>query len=84
MNEFMAQRRDDLEEKSLIVLGSTSFTLWNNASNQRFNMIFKELKGVNLAEQMKFRSSFGGNTTSINMESLLELDPDLIFINPHS
>jgi iron complex transport system substrate-binding protein len=60
--------------KTLVVLASENFSLWNNQSYSHFNANIKHIAGLNLAES--FRSSNG----PINLEVLLELDPDVIYI----
>ena len=78
MDEFFASQPDDVKEKTLIVLGNNSLALWNSASNPHFIKLFETLGGRNLAEQTKL-----GNAETVNLETLLKLDPDIIYLNPY-
>ncbi|MDR1921229.1 MAG: ABC transporter substrate-binding protein [Candidatus Adiutrix sp.] len=65
-------------EKTLIVIGNDNFALWRGQPYKKYAADVKKLRARNMAEKIS-------NTSGpLNMETLLQLDPDFIFINPFS
>lgn len=75
---LFAEIPSDLEEKSLVVIGSDLFALWTGSAFRKFEDDLKSLRARNLAERSP------NPDARLNMESLLMTDPDFIFINPFS
>ncbi|MDR2504275.1 MAG: ABC transporter substrate-binding protein [Deltaproteobacteria bacterium] len=84
LDTFYSQLPEELEEKTLVILANTGFTLWNGSTNPHFHKILKKLKAVNAAEKKSFRSGKFNATALLNIETLLQMDPEIIYINPYA
>ena len=76
--------RNDVKKKKMIILANTDFALWNNASQPHVHQWLRQLGGLNLAEKMRFGGGQFRTSAALNLEALLRLDPDLIYINPYA
>jgi iron complex transport system substrate-binding protein len=64
--------------QTLIVLANDSFSLWSDSAFKRFGENLATAGGVNLAGSA--RPALG----PVSLESLLEFDPDVIYLNFHN
>jgi iron complex transport system substrate-binding protein len=67
-----------LTPKTFIVIANENFSMWGQGNFKRFNEITGSIGGVNLAPKLTNRNG------TLNVETLMDLDPDDVYINPNS
>ena len=68
----------NLKPKTFIVISNETYSMWGAGNFKRFTEMTASLGAVNLAAAKPSR------VAALNMESILALDPDVIYINPYS
>jgi iron complex transport system substrate-binding protein len=68
---------DCREPVKAVVIGTTGLTLWGPPSQRWFMDNMKKVCGENAAD------GFGSANGQLNVENLLILDPDVIYLNPY-
>lgn len=76
-DQVVADIRPCVQQKRVAVVGTSGFALWGPPSQRYFTDNLEKVCGVNVA------SNFPAQGGGLNIENILILDPDVIWLNPY-
>jgi iron complex transport system substrate-binding protein len=77
-NYILDKINNNIEQTTFIVISNDTFSIWSSESFKRFNENANLLGGSNIGH-LKMR-----NSGYLNFETILHLNPDIIYINPYT
>jgi iron complex transport system substrate-binding protein len=75
LNKILSDLPGDIERLNILILDDDGFSLGTEKYYKRFN------KNIGLINAFNAAEAEGGKNRNINMESILSIDPDVLFIN---
>jgi iron complex transport system substrate-binding protein len=76
-NDIKSKIPSNINDVSFIVIDNTNFSLWKDYNTKRFNEITRDVSGLNVAKVESLQNGI------LNIESIINLNPDVIYINPY-